>query len=104
MAKLVAVGVPGCQTIARQRARLDRKLCFLVDFRVEPTPSSRRSGGCTRASGQLVFGEAIYHANPFRSSKYLETDPANPGAARLGLDRAFRGHHRRAEHPTLTSS
>ncbi|HOX03501.1 MAG TPA: Gfo/Idh/MocA family oxidoreductase [Candidatus Paceibacterota bacterium] len=98
VAKPVAVDVPGCQTIAQsgERAR-DRKLCFLVDFQTRADSfyieAIRRlhQGDL----GQLVFGEAIYHAEcPFRSKyKYLETDPANP-ENRLrawGLDRVLSG-------------
>jgi len=98
LAKPMAVDVPGCHSIADSGKRATRnKRCFLIDFQ---TRADQYFIECLKrvragAIGDLVFGEAIYHADcPFKS-KYdtWRADPEN-GENRLrawGLDRILSG-------------
>ena len=98
VAKPVAVDVPGTLSIEKSAARAaEKKLVFLVDFQTRTNPffieAVRRvqDGGL----GDVVFGEALYHADcPFEFYYDLwRSDPGNP-ENRLrgwGLDRALSG-------------
>lgn len=98
LAKPVAVDVPGCQSIAASaKAAAARKRVFLVDFQTRAHPAFieavRRVHDGTL--GEIVFGEAVYHADcPFEQwYDLLRNDPANP-ESRLrgwGLDRTLSG-------------
>ena len=65
IAKPVAVDVPGCQSIGASGSEATKKkLCFLVDFQTRAQEFyveavKRIHGG---AIGDMVFGEATYHA------------------------------------------
>jgi myo-inositol 2-dehydrogenase / D-chiro-inositol 1-dehydrogenase len=98
VAKPVAVDVPGCRSIAKSGAKATaRKRAFLVDFQTRAHPSfitavaKVREGGL----GDILFGEALYHAeSPWE--EYYEPLAADPGNAELrlkawGLDRALSG-------------
>jgi myo-inositol 2-dehydrogenase/D-chiro-inositol 1-dehydrogenase len=98
LAKPLAVDVPGCRMIAGcGKKATARKLAFLVDFQTRAHPAfiealRRVHDG---AIGELVFGEATYHAESPWEEHYemLRNDPANP-EIRLrawGLDRALSG-------------
>jgi predicted dehydrogenase len=98
LAKPVAVDVPGCRSISKSAKEAQaRKLSFLVDFQTRSNPAfieamTRIHAG---ALGQVVFGEADYHADcPFEQwYDLLRSGPANP-ENRLhgwGLDRALSG-------------
>lgn len=98
VAKPIAVDAPGCRSIAKsaKKAASKRKV-FLVDFQTRTHPSfitaitKVREGGL----GDLVFGEAQYHAeSPWE--QYYGPLAADPGNAELrlkawGLDRALSG-------------
>jgi predicted dehydrogenase len=97
-AKPIAVDVPGCRSIARSAQKAtSKKRAFLVDFQTRTHPSfitaitKVREGGL----GELLFGEAQYHAeSPWE--QYYEPLAADPGNAELrlkawGLDRALSG-------------
>jgi myo-inositol 2-dehydrogenase/D-chiro-inositol 1-dehydrogenase len=98
LAKPIAVDVPGSHSIARSAKKAaEKKRAFLVDFQTRTHPSfitavdKVREGGL----GDLVFGEAQYHAeSPWE--QYYEPLAADPGNAELrlkawGLDRALSG-------------
>ena len=98
LAKPPAVDVPGCRLISECGKRAaEKKLAFIVDFQTRAHPAfiealRRVHEG---AIGELVFGEATYHADcPFEQwFKALGSDPDNP-EIRLrawGLDRALSG-------------
>ena len=98
LAKPVAVDVPGCHSISESaRKAAEKRRVFLVDFQTRADPLfieavSRVQQG---AIGDIVFGEAIYHADcPFEQwYDLLQKDPANPESwvRGWGLDRAFSG-------------
>jgi myo-inositol 2-dehydrogenase/D-chiro-inositol 1-dehydrogenase len=98
VAKPIAVDVPGCHSIGESGKRAARnKRCFLIDFQTRADPFyiealKRLHNG---ALGEIVFGEAIYHATcPFgRMYDTWRNDPKNP-ENRLrawGLDRVISG-------------
>jgi predicted dehydrogenase len=98
IAKPIAVDVPGCKSILASGKKARKNgTSFLVDFQSRSTEFfieaiKRVHDG---AIGDLVFGEAIYHARcPFQKKyHYLEefpNDPANKLRA-WGLDRALSG-------------
>jgi predicted dehydrogenase len=98
LAKPVAVDVPGCDSIATSgRKASAKKRAFLVDFQTRAHPSFIEAvkrvheGGL----GDLLFGEAVYHAESPWEEWYdlLRANPGNP-EIRLrawGLDRALSG-------------
>jgi myo-inositol 2-dehydrogenase/D-chiro-inositol 1-dehydrogenase len=98
VAKPIAVDVPGCHAIGRSAEKAaSKRRVFLVDFQTRTHPSfitaiaKVRQGGL----GDLVFGEAQYHAESPWEQYYepLAGDPGNP-ELRLkawGLDRALSG-------------
>jgi myo-inositol 2-dehydrogenase/D-chiro-inositol 1-dehydrogenase len=98
LAKPAAVDAPGCRLIAASgRKAADKKLVFLVDFQTRANPFFREAVGRVRkgAIGEIVFGEAVYHADcPFEQYYDLlgkePDDPANKLRA-WGLDRALSG-------------
>jgi predicted dehydrogenase len=98
VAKPAAVDVPGCHAIAKSGKKATaKKRAFLVDFQTRTHPSfitavtKVHEGGL----GDLVFGEAQYHAeSPWE--EYYGPLAADPGNAELrlkawGLDRALSG-------------
>ena len=98
LAKPLAVDVPGCHRIAEcGRKATSKKLAFLVDFQTRAHPAfiealRRVHDG---AIGELVFGEATYHAESPWEEHYevLKSNPDDP-ELRLrawGLDRALSG-------------
>ena len=98
LAKPLAVDVPGCHLIAEcGRKATSKKLAFLVDFQTRAHPAfiealRRVHDG---AIGELVFGEATYHAESPWEEHYevLKSSPDDP-ELRLrawGLDRALSG-------------
>jgi predicted dehydrogenase len=98
VAKPVAVDVPGCHSIAKSaKDAAAKKRVFLVDFQTRTHPAfieavKRVHEG---ALGDIVFGEAVYHAEcPFEQwYELLKADPANPEnwIRGWGLDRALSG-------------
>lgn len=98
MAKPVAVDVPGCRTIAAcGREATWKKRAFLVDFQTRAHPIfiealKRVHAG---AIGELVFGEAVYHADcPFEQWYDLVRNASDRPETWLrawGLDRALSG-------------
>jgi predicted dehydrogenase len=98
VAKPVAVDVPGCQVISGcAKEATAKKRAFIVDLQTRANPIfiealKRVHEG---ALGELVFGEAIYHADcPFDQWYDLLTkDPDNPEnwMRAWGLDRALSG-------------
>jgi len=98
VAKPIAVDVPGCHSIGDSGKKASRsKLCFLVDFQTRADPFFIESLKRVRdgAIGDLIFGEAIYHADcPFkRMYDTWRSDPEG-GENRLrawGLDRVISG-------------
>jgi predicted dehydrogenase len=98
LAKPVAVDVPGCLAIAAAgRKATAKKQTFLVDFQTRSHPSFIEAVGRVRGGGlgDLLFGEAVYHAESPWEEWYgpLRQDPGNP-ELRLrawGLDRALSG-------------
>jgi len=83
VAKPIAVDVPGCHSIGDSGKRAAKnKRCFLIDFQTRADPfyiealKRLRDG----ALGEIVFGEAIYHATcPFgRMYDTWRSDPKNP--------------------------
>jgi myo-inositol 2-dehydrogenase/D-chiro-inositol 1-dehydrogenase len=98
LAKPAAVDVPGCHSIAASGKEASaRKLSFLVDFQTRTHPAFIEAvkrvheGGL----GEIVFGEAVYHADcPFEQwYDLLRKDPGNPESwiRGWGLDRALSG-------------
>ncbi|HMA54869.1 MAG TPA: Gfo/Idh/MocA family oxidoreductase [Acidobacteriota bacterium] len=98
VAKPVAVDAPGCRSIAKSGAKATaKKRAFLVDFQTRTHPSfiaavtKVHEGGL----GDIVFGEAQYHAeSPWE--EYYAPVAADPGNAELrlkawGIDRALSG-------------
>jgi predicted dehydrogenase len=98
LAKPVAVDVPGCDSIARSGKKASAKnRAFLVDFQTRAHPSFIEAiqrvhqGGL----GDLLFGEAVYHAeSPWE--QYYDIVRAEPGNSEVrlrawGLDRALSG-------------
>ncbi|MEW5900525.1 MAG: Gfo/Idh/MocA family oxidoreductase [Acidobacteriota bacterium] len=98
VAKPVAVDVPGCQRIALSgKTASEKKLCVIVDFQTRANASFIEAVRRVHegAIGEVVFGEATYHAEcPWEGwYKTLQKDPDNP-EVRLrawGLDRALSG-------------
>jgi myo-inositol 2-dehydrogenase/D-chiro-inositol 1-dehydrogenase len=98
VAKPIAVDVPGCYAIGRSAKKAsDKRRVFLVDFQTRTHPSFITAIDKVRAGGlgDLVFGEAQYHAESPWEQYYepLAADPGNP-ELRLkawGLDRALSG-------------
>jgi predicted dehydrogenase len=98
LAKPAAVDVPGCHSIAKSgSAATAKKLSFLIDFQTRAHPAfieavKRVHDG---ALGEIVFGEAQYHADcPFEQwYDLLRNDPGNPEnrIRGWGLDRALSG-------------
>jgi predicted dehydrogenase len=98
LAKPIAVDVPGCRLIQEcGRKAAGKKRVFLVDFQTRAHPAfiealRRVHEG---AIGELVFGEATYHAEcPFEQwYDALRQDPDNPEVQlrAWGLDRALSG-------------
>jgi predicted dehydrogenase len=98
LAKPVAVDVPGCRSIAESaRTATEKKRVFLVDFQTRANPLyieavKRIHQG---AIGDIVFGEAAYHADcPFEQwYDLLQKEPGNPESwiRGWGLDRALSG-------------
>ncbi|MBN2593811.1 MAG: Gfo/Idh/MocA family oxidoreductase [Sedimentisphaerales bacterium] len=98
VAKPIAVDVPGCHSIGDSGKKAAKnKRCFLIDFQTRADPfyietlKRLRDG----ALGEIVFGEAIYHATcPFgRMYDTWRSDP-NSSENRLrawGLDRIISG-------------
>lgn len=98
LAKPAAVDGPGCRKIAASgRAATRAKKVFLVDFQTRAHPIfmealKRVHGG---ALGEIVFGEATYHADcPFEEHYDLVRSAPGEAATWLrawGLDRALSG-------------
>jgi predicted dehydrogenase len=98
LAKPVAVDVPGCHSIAESaRKAAEKKRVFLVDFQTRAHPLYVEAVARVHkgAIGDIVFGEASYHADcPFEQwFDLLQKDPANPENKMRGwgLDRALSG-------------
>jgi myo-inositol 2-dehydrogenase / D-chiro-inositol 1-dehydrogenase len=98
VAKPVAVDAPGCRSIAKSgRTATAKKRAFLVDFQTRAHPSFIEAVRLVHEGGlgEIVFGEAQYHADsPWEEyTGPLTADPAN-AELRLkawGLDRALSG-------------
>ncbi len=98
VAKPIAVDVPGCHSIGDSGKKASRnKLCFLIDFQTRADPLYCEALKRVRqgALGEMVFGEAIYHAGcPFgRMYDTWRNDP-DGSENRLrawGLDRVLSG-------------
>lgn len=98
VAKPIAVDVPGCHSIGDSGKKASRnKLCFLIDFQTRADPFYIEALKRVRegALGEMVFGEAIYHAGcPFgRMYDTWRNDPGN-SENRLrawGLDKVLSG-------------
>jgi myo-inositol 2-dehydrogenase/D-chiro-inositol 1-dehydrogenase len=98
VAKPIAVDVPGCDSIAASaRKATAKKRAFLVDFQTRTHPSFIEALRRVHAGGlgDLLFGEALYHAESPWEEYYgpLAADTGNP-ELRLkawGLDRALSG-------------
>jgi myo-inositol 2-dehydrogenase/D-chiro-inositol 1-dehydrogenase len=98
VAKPIAVDVPGCHSIGDSGKRASqKKQCFLVDFqtRVDPFYCESLKRVHEGAIGELVFGEAIYHADcPFKGKydawRSIPEHPENRLRA-WGLDRVLSG-------------
>ncbi len=98
VAKPIAVDVPGCHSIGDSGKKASgKKLCFLIDFQTRADQYymealKRTHGG---ALGEIVFGEAIYHAgDPFgRMYDSWRNDPdgAENRLRSWGLDRVLSG-------------
>jgi myo-inositol 2-dehydrogenase/D-chiro-inositol 1-dehydrogenase len=98
LAKPIAVDVPGCHSIGDSGKRATRnKRCFLVDFQTRADPFYIEALKRVRdgALGELVFGEAIYHATcPFKGMYDTWRSDPNKPENRLrawGLDRILSG-------------
>jgi predicted dehydrogenase len=98
LAKPVAVDASGCRLIAASgRRATEKKRAFLVDFQTRANPIFREALDrvLQGAIGEVVFGEAVYHADcPFEQYyDLLRKNPDDP-ASKLrawGLDRALSG-------------
>ncbi|MEJ2702009.1 MAG: Gfo/Idh/MocA family oxidoreductase [Sedimentisphaerales bacterium] len=98
VAKPIAVDVPGCHSIGNSGKKASQKRrCFLVDFqtRVDPFYCESLRRVHEGAIGELVFGEAIYHADcPFKGKydawRSIPEHPENRLRA-WGLDRVLSG-------------
>jgi predicted dehydrogenase len=98
LAKPAAVDVPGCHSITESaRKAAEKGRVFLVDFQTRANPLfieavTRVQQG---AIGDIVFGEAVYHADcPFEQwYDLLQQAPGNPESwvRGWGLDRALSG-------------
>ena len=98
LAKPAAVDVPGCLAIAASgKGASARKLTFLVDFQTRTHPAFIEAVKRVHEGelGEIVFGEAAYHADcPFEQwYELLRSDPGNPESwiRGWGLDRALSG-------------
>ncbi len=98
VAKPIAVDVPGCHSIGDSCKKATRnKLCFLIDFQTRADPFFIESLKRVRdgAIGELIFGEAIYHADcPFkRMYDAWRSDPegAENRLRAWGLDKVISG-------------
>jgi len=98
LAKPAAVDVPGCLKIAAAgRSATRAKRAFLVDFQTRAHPIFREALKRVQAGalGELVFGEATYHADcPFEEHYDLVRSAPGDAETRLrawGLDRALSG-------------
>jgi myo-inositol 2-dehydrogenase/D-chiro-inositol 1-dehydrogenase len=98
VAKPVAVDVPGCDSIAASGKKATaKKRAFLIDFQTRTHPSfiEALQRVHTGGLGDLLFGEALYHAESPWEEYYsaVLADPEDP-ELRLrawGLDRALSG-------------
>ncbi len=99
VAKPIAVDVPGCQTIGDSgKKATENSLAFLVDFQTRADPfyiEALKRFHDSNAIGDIVFGEASYHASvPWtRHLLLLEKNPDDPETrlAAWGLDRDLSG-------------
>jgi len=98
LAKPAAVDVPGCHAIAASaREAAAKKLAFLVDFQTRAHPAFIEAVGRVHHGGlgEIVFGEAAYHADcPFEQwYDLVKSEPGNPETwiRAWGLDRALSG-------------
>ena len=98
LAKPAAVDVPGCHVISEcGKKATARKRAFFIDFQTRTNPLFIEALKRVHQGdiGELVFGEAIYHADcPFEQWYDLLTkDPGNPEVwmRGWGLDRALSG-------------
>ncbi|MCX6561895.1 MAG: Gfo/Idh/MocA family oxidoreductase [Candidatus Aminicenantes bacterium] len=98
LAKPSAVDSPGCRSIAASgRQATAKKRAFLIDFQTRTNPFFREALARVHRGelGEIVFAEAIYHADcPFEDHYPLLTARPNDAEAKLrawGLDRALSG-------------
>ncbi len=98
LAKPAAVDAPGCRSILASAERAaGRKLAFLIDFQTRANPIFKEAMKKVHegALGDLLFGEAVYHADcPFEEWYDLfrrEPDNAESRLRGWGLDRALSG-------------
>lgn len=98
LAKPIAVDAPGCRSVAESGKRASQnKRCFLVDFQTRADEFFIEALKRVRegALGDLVFGEAIYHANcPFKRMYDAWRSAPDDSENRLrawGLDRVLSG-------------
>jgi myo-inositol 2-dehydrogenase / D-chiro-inositol 1-dehydrogenase len=98
LAKPAAVDVPGCHSIAASaRQAAGKKLSFLIDFQTRAHPAFLEAVKRVHegALGEIVFGEAAYHADcPFEQYFDLLRSGRAGAEDRLrgwGLDRALSG-------------
>ncbi|MGZ7046388.1 MAG: Gfo/Idh/MocA family protein [Candidatus Aminicenantales bacterium] len=98
LAKPAAVDVPGCHAIAGSaRQAAAKKLAFLVDFQTRSHPAFIEAVGRVHQGGlgEIVFGEAAYHADcPFDQwYDLIRSEPGNPETwiRAWGLDRTLSG-------------
>jgi predicted dehydrogenase len=98
VAKPIAVDVPGCDSIAASGKKASaKKRVFLVDFQTRAHPSFIEALRRVHAGGlgDLLFGEALYHAeSPWE--QWYGAVLAEPGNSEVrlkawGLDRALSG-------------
>jgi myo-inositol 2-dehydrogenase / D-chiro-inositol 1-dehydrogenase len=98
LAKPAAVDAPGSRLIAASgRKATEKKRVFLVDFQTRTNPFYREALARIHRGelGEILFGEAVYHADcPFEEHYQLLTAKPNEAEAKLrawGLDRALSG-------------
>jgi len=98
LAKPAAVDVPGCHSVAASaKEATGKKLAFLVDFQTRTHPAFIEAVGRVHQGGlgEIVFGEAVYHADcPFDQwYDLIKSEPGNPETwiRAWGLDRALSG-------------